>query len=51
MHIEYDIMNFSSKEVERRIVTVEKTLDRCMEFYKKVLATHNRYQTSSGKRL
>ena len=51
LHIEYDIMNFSSKAIERLIVVVKKTMDKCMEFYKNVLTTHNRFQTSSAKRL
>ena len=51
LQIEYDIMNFSSKASERLIVTVGKTMEKCMEFYKKVLTTHNRCQTSSAKRL
>ena len=30
---------------------VGKTLDKCMEFYKRVLTTHNRSHTSTTKRL
>ena len=51
LQIEYDIMNFSSKVVERLIVEVELTMHKCMEFYKKVLTTHSRCQTSSARRL
>ena len=42
LHIEYDLMNFSSKAVERLIDAVEKTMEKCMEFYKKVLTTHKK---------
>ena len=51
LQIEYDIMNFSSKASERLIDAVKKTMEKCMEFYKKMLTTHNRCQTSSAKRL
>ena len=49
LQLEYDLMNFSSKVVERLIVAVENTTYKCMEFYKKVLTTHNKCQTSSAK--
>ena len=42
-------MNFSSKATERLIDAVEKTTDKCIEFYKKVLTTHNKCYTSSPK--
>ena len=42
LQLEYDLMNFSSKAAERLIDVVKKTTDKCMEFYKKVLTTHNR---------
>ena len=42
LQIEYDIMNFSSEAAVRLTVAIEKTLDRCTEFYKKMLTTHNR---------
>ena len=37
LQIEHDIINFSSKAIERLKIAVEKTLERCMKFYKKVL--------------
>ena len=49
LQIEHDIINFSSKATERLIVAVKKTMDKCMELYKKVLTTHNKCQTSSTK--
>ena len=44
-------MNFNRKAAETLIFAVEKTMEKCMEFYKKVLTTHNRCLTSSMKRL
>ena len=44
-------MDFSRKAAAKLIVAVGKTLDKCMEFYKRVLTTHKKCQTSSTKRL
>ena len=44
-------MNFNSKAAERQIDAVEKTTYKCREFYKKVLTTYNKCQTSSAKRI
>ena len=51
LQIEYDIINFSNKVAERLIVAVMKSMEKCTEFYKKVLTTHNRCHTSSAKRM
>ena len=51
LQLKYDLMNFSNKVAERLIDVVKKTMDKCMEFYKKVLKTHNKCQTSFSKRL
>ena len=51
LQLEYDLMDFNSKSAERLIDAVKKTTEKCMEFYKKVLTTHNKCQTSSAKRL
>ena len=51
LQFEYDLMNFSNKAAERLIDAVKKTMDKCMEFYKKVPTTHNKFQTSLAKRL
>ena len=51
LQIEHDIINFSSKVAERLIVAVKNSMEKCAEFYKKVLTTHNKCQTSSSKRL
>ena len=42
LQIEYDIINFSRKDTERLIVVVDKSIEKCTEFYKKVLTIHNR---------
>ena len=44
-------MDFSSKATAKLTTIFGETLDKCMEFYKRVLTTHNRFQTSSTKRL
>ena len=44
-------MDFSSKAVAKLTTAVGKTLDKCMDFYKRVLTTQNRCQTFSAKRL
>ena len=44
-------MDFKSKATAKLTDTVGKTFDRCMDFYKRVLTTHNRCQTSVAKRL
>ena len=49
--LEYDLMNFSNRAVERLIDAVEKTSEKCRELYNKVLITRNKFQTSSTKRL
>ena len=51
LHLEYDLMNFNNKVAERLIDAVKKTTDKCMEFYKKVLTTHNKCQKYSAKRI
>ena len=51
LQIEYELMDFSSKVAEKLTVVVGKTLDKFLDFYKRVLTTHNRCQTSSTKRL
>ena len=50
LQIECDIVNFNSRATERLIEAVEKTTEKCAEFYKKVL-TFNKCLTSSAQRL
>ena len=49
--IKYELMDFSSKDAASLVAAVGKTLDKCMDFYKRVLTTHNKCQTSAAKRL
>ena len=42
-------MDFNSKVAARLTAGVRKYLERCMDFYKRVLTTHNRCQTSAKK--
>ena len=48
LYIEYDIVNFSSRAAERLMEAVDKTTEKCAEFYKKMLITHNKCLTSSA---
>ena len=51
MKIEYELMDFDNKVAAILTTVIGKTLDKCIEFYKRVLTTHNRCQTSTTKRL
>ena len=51
MQLEYKLIGFGNKYVEKLVEAVKKNKDQCMEFCEKVLTTHNRCQTSSKKRL
>ena len=51
LHIEHELMDYSSKAAARLTIAVGKTLDKCMDFYKRVLTMHNRCQTSAARRL
>ena len=42
LQLEYDLMNFSNRAAEKLIDAVKKTSDKCREFHKKVLVTHNK---------
>ena len=43
LHIQHEIMDFNSKATAKLTDIVGKTLDKCMDFYKRVLTTHNRF--------
>ena len=47
--MEFELVDFNSKVVVRLTARVRKNLERCMDFYKRMLATHNRCQTSAAK--
>ena len=51
LHLEYELIGFSNKAVEKLIEEVKKTIEKCSEFYKNVLTTHNKCYTSSKRRL
>ena len=51
LHIQHELMDFNSKAIAKLTDMVGKTFDRCMDFHKRVLTTHNRCQTSIAKRL
>ena len=51
LQLKYDLMNIGNRSTERLIEEIEKTSNKCEEFYKKVLITHNKCHTSSAKRL
>ena len=46
MQLEFKLIGFGNEAAERLLEAVKKTKDQCMEFCEKVLATHNRCQTS-----
>ena len=51
LQLEYDLIGFRNRDTEKLIEAVQKTIDKCREFSKKVLTTQNRCHTSSKKRL
>ena len=51
LQLEYELIGFSNRVAEKLIEAVQKIIDKCMEFSKKVLTTHNRCQTSSKRRM
>ena len=51
VQLEYKLIGFGNKAIEKLVEAVKKTKDQCMYICEKVLTTHNRCQTSSKKRL
>ena len=51
LQIEYELIGFNNRAVEKLIEAVQKTIDKCREFSKKVLTTYNIWQTSYKKRM
>ena len=51
LQLEYELISFSNRAIEKLIKAVQKTIDKCREFSKKVLTTHNICHTSSKRRL
>ena len=51
VRLEYELIEFGSKDVEELVKEVRRTKGVCTEFCKKMLTTYNRCQTSAKKRL
>ena len=51
LQFEYDIVNFSYRAAERLMEAVEKTMEKCAEFFRKMIITHNKDLTPSAQRL
>ena len=51
MQLEFELIGFGNKSIERLLEAIKKTKNQCMEFCEKVLTTYNRCQTSSKRRL
>ena len=51
LQLEYKLIGFSNRDAEKLIEAIQKTVDKCREFSKKVLATYNRFLMSSERRL
>ena len=51
LQLEYELIGFSNRAIEKLIEAVQKIVDKCKDFSKKVLTPYNRCQTSSMKRL
>ena len=49
--LEYELIEFGNKAAEELVKTVRRTKGVCTKFYRKVLTTYNRCQTSAKKRL
>ena len=49
LKIEFELMDFSSEAVAILTVGVGKNLEKWMDFYKRMITTHNRCQTSAQK--
>ena len=45
LQLEYDLMNFSNRATEILIDAIEKISNKCVEFYKNVVITDNKFQT------
>ena len=51
MQLEYKLIGFGNKVVDKLVEAVKENKELCMEFCDKVLEPHNMYQKSSKKRL
>ena len=46
LKMELELLNFSNKATVRLNTTIEKIVEKCKDFYKKMCTTHNRCQDS-----
>ena len=46
--MELEILNFDSKEAVRLNTTIDKIVEKCIQFYKKMCSTHNKCQVLVG---
>ena len=51
LQLEYELIGFNNRAAEKLIEVVQKTIDKCREFSKKVLTSYNKFHTSSKRRL
>ena len=51
INLEYELIEFASKEVGELVKTVRKTKNSCAEFCRRVLLTYNRRLISASRRL
>ena len=45
--MELEILNFGSESAVRLNTTIDKTLEKCTKFYKRMCLTHNKCQVSA----
>ena len=48
LKMELALLDFSNKASVRLDTTIEKTMEKCKEFYKKMCTTHNKCQASAA---
>ena len=44
--MELALLNFDNKSAVRLNTTIDKTIEKCNEFYKRMCSTHNKFQVS-----
>ena len=47
LKMELALLNFSNKATVRLSTTIDKTIEKCNEFYKKMCSTQNKFQAST----
>ena len=51
LQLEYELIGFSNRATKKLIEVVQKIIDKCRDFSKKVITTHNRCQALSKRML